>query len=459
MYRQCAAGLLAFVALLAALLTRPVPPVEDFDQSFYFSIAHDLSRYGVYSNGVFGPSGTETAPPQAGMFFMPLYPLVIWGAMQIDARFDATIACANKLRIDRAQYKRCPPYSFPVMVLHAVMLALGAFAAAKAGAVILKAPAVFYLMLAVTTAGLYSHAGLFSYMMTESLTFCLYSLCTLCLTLALDRHRTIYFSLTGFCLGLLVLTRPSFLALLPIFVIVLCVKRWLGDNAIRLGRGMALILVCALTISPWLMRNVISVGKFGLTEEYGAGIIIERLGYNKMTLTEGLLAFPACIPQVGNDAVSMIFGERVMNRWGWSGSGTFFGSGTERRVALMGQGRLDPIIGTILADELRDNWWRHALTSIPIAWCGLWVGQLWGLIFIPIFIVGGVIAVRRRNSLFLAYLFPALAMGLVHGVLANHNVRFNIGFIGPIAVGVAYVALEVWSRYGRRLQSGLATAP
>jgi hypothetical protein len=434
--------------------------VEDFDQSFYFSIAHDLERYGVYSNGVFGSPGTEAAPPKPGMFFMPLYPLVIWGAMQIDKRFEAVISCANNLRYDRAEYKRCPPYSFPVMVLHAVMLAVGAFAVAMAGALILKTPGAFYVTLAVATIGLYSHAGIFSYMMTESLTFCLYSLCILAFILAMDRHQTAYFSLTGFSLGLLVLTRPSFFALLPVFVVILCVRRWLADNEIRLCQGMALMLACALTISPWFIRNVVSVGKFGMTEEYGAGIIIERLGYNKMTLTEGLLAFPACIPQIGNDIVSKVFGERVMNRWGWSGSNTFFGSGTERRAALMAQGRLDPVIGKILTVDLRDNWWRHALTSIPIAWCGLWVGHLWGLIFIPIFMAGTAIAVRRRNSLYFAYLFPALGMGLVHGLLANHAVRFNIGFIGPIAVGVAYVALDLWTRYdNRRVQRSPATAP
>src|SRR4029450_13617935 len=42
-------------------------------------------------------------------------------------------------------------------------------------------------------------------------------------------------------------------------------------------------------------RNAISVGKFGLTEEYGAAALIERFAYDDMTAREFWLASPYCV--------------------------------------------------------------------------------------------------------------------------------------------------------------------
>ena len=44
----------------------PAKRMVDFDQSFYLTIAYDLDRHGVFSNGVFdNVDSTATAPPSA----------------------------------------------------------------------------------------------------------------------------------------------------------------------------------------------------------------------------------------------------------------------------------------------------------------------------------------------------------------------------------------------------------
>ena len=48
-------------------------------------------------------------------------------------------------------------------------------------------------------------------------------------------------------------------------------------------------------------------------------------------------------------------------------------------------GRLDPRIADIVLDEMRANWWRHLLVSIPLGWCGMRVGWLWSLLLVPLF--------------------------------------------------------------------------
>jgi hypothetical protein len=440
-----------FGFLAATLLTREPPPIEGFDQSFYYTIAYDLDRHHTYTNGIFGPSGSETEAPPPGMFFMPLYPTLVWAVMQVDGRYKAAIACANQVRYHRPDYTPCPPYSRPMMIVHALLLTIGVMAVGFAARLLIASPWALPVTAGIAALGVYSHATLFSYMMTESLAFCLYSLSTLAFLLAVRRGAARDFALTGVATALLVLARPSFLVLGPLFILMFLAQRWpLRRDPIPAAR-IAVFAVCfGLTLLPWQVRNSISVGKFALTEEYGPQQIVERFGYNKMTLREGLMAFPAALPQIGVSLTAKLFGTEGMRRFGWSEPDGFYVSGMERRHRLLAEhGRIGPIIVPLVLAELRENWWRWILTTIPIAWCGLWVGQTWGLLLIPLFAGVAVVAIRRRHALFLTYAIPALAMGLVHGAVANHNVRYNIGFIGPISVAAAYVVLLAASRWRR----------
>ena len=260
--------------------------------------------------------------------------------------------------------------------------------------------------------------------------------------------------------ALLGLARPSFLALAPLFIVLFLAQRWpFRRDAIPVARIALFALCFGLTLLPWATRNAISVGKFGLTEEYGPQQIVERMGFNTMTLREGLMAFPAALPQVGVSMTGALFGTEGMRRFGWSEPDGFYVTGMERRHRLIAEhGRIGPIIVPLVLAELRENWWKWILTTIPIAWCGLWVGQLWGLLLIPVFAGVAASAIRRGSSLFLLYALPALAMGLLHGALANHNVRYNIGFIGPISVAATFAVLAVAYRWRRKREADDAPA-
>ena len=450
-----------FVFLTVTLLTREPPAIEGFDQGFYLTIAYDLDRHHTYTNGIFGPAGSETEAPPPGMFFMPLYPMLEWALMQVDARYAAAIACANQIRYHRADHKPCVPYSRPMMIVHALLLTIGIMAIGFAARLMLASPWALPVTAAIATLGIFSHATLFSYMMTELLAFCLYSLATLAFLLAVQRGALRYFAFAGVLTALVGLARPSFLALAPLFILLFVLQRWPFRRSAIPAARIALFALCfGLTLLPWATRNAISVGKFGLTEEYGPQQIVERFGYNKMTLREGLMAFPAALPQIGVSLTGALFGTEGMRRFGWSEPDGFYVTGMERRHRLIAEhGRIGPVIVPLVLAELRENWWKWILTTIPIAWCGLWVGQLWGLVLIPIFAGVAVSAIRRGNSLFLLYAIPALAMGLLHGALANHNVRYNIGFIGPISIAAAYVVLWAAYRLWRRgVEQGSAPA-
>ena len=75
--------------------------------------------------------------------------------------------------------------------------------------------------------------------------------------------------------------------------------------------------------------------------------------------------------------------------------------------------RIDPIVGDLFRQEMADGgWWRHLLVSLPLAWCGLFVGQMWSIAMLPLF------APTMLYGLSLVYLFGR--QGLVTTAKSGH---------------------------------------
>src|SRR6267142_6028663 len=180
-------GLFSFAVLVAAITAKPARTLSDFDQSFYLTIAYDLNHHGVFSNGVFdGVDSTREVPPP-GMFFVPGYPLVVLAAMKLDARFAKAAECAVIAVNQQQDASGCEPYATPIRIIHAALLALGVLAIALAGSIIFASARLFWIAGVLATTGLASEADIFSFVMTESLTFSLYSVTMVFAALAWKR--------------------------------------------------------------------------------------------------------------------------------------------------------------------------------------------------------------------------------------------------------------------------------
>jgi 4-amino-4-deoxy-L-arabinose transferase-like glycosyltransferase len=452
----------AFVVLAVAITTRPPKWLSDFDQSFYLTIAYDIDRHGVFSNGVFDTTDSAHTAPRPGMFFVPGYPLLVLAVMKIDGRFAKAAECSVEANYGKRDGSECDVYATPIHIIHAALLALGVLAVALSGEIVFGSIRVFWLTGALATAALTAEADMFSFIMTESLTFSLYSITMLFAVLAWKRRSALHCVLGGLSLGLLCLTRPSFVILIPVLIILIAWReRWLTPN----GRwsmwwgALAFTLGTVVVIGPWIARNHVSVGKWGLTEEYGSAVLIERFAYNDMTASEFITAFPYCTPGLGDLAFDQIYGKDSMHRFVYHTRDSFFHVGRGRRDMLVKEyGRLDPLIRDIVLDEMRANWWRHLLVSIPLAWCGMWAGWMVSLLLIPLFGWACVRVTRQRQPLLLLYAAPAVVMLGLHAGMANHYTRYNLILIGPLAVGAAWLISE-WTLRVRWRSQALAPGP
>lgn len=442
-----------FGVLAAAILTRPAKWMGDFDQSFYLTIAYDLDRYGVYSNGMFDDVNSVDARPEPGMFIAPMYPLLILAVTKIDTRFAAAAWCSVEANHERRNRDSCETYSRPMHLIHALLLALGALAVARAAELIFAGSTAFWLTGIFATIGLLPADELFSFVMTESLTFSLFSLTMLALVKSWTAPGWRNFALTGVLLGVLCLTRTAFIVLAPVMLVLIMLNARRTGSALAgraVWQSIAAFAVCfAVTIAPWAIRNSVSVGKFAMTEEYGAASLVERFAFNRMTPKEFALAFPYCLPTVGPCLIASTVGQAATGRFEWYMGDSFFRIGRAMRTELIAaHKKLDPVIGDIFRTEMRDNWWRHILVSIPLAWCGLWVGGVFGLFLAPAFAFATIAAIRRRHWLFILYAIPALTMLALHAGLANHYTRYNLILLGPFAAAAAWLVAQCFSRHG-----------
>lgn len=437
-------GLAVFGILASAIFIRPEKRLLDFDQSFYLTIAHDLSRWGVFSNGIFDTVDSTVTRPPSGMFFVPVYPALVYLAMKADPRFERAVVCNVQANQKQRPMDECEFYARPIHLLHAGLLALAVVAIVLTAQAIFGGMAVPLLAGGLATAGLAVEADLFSFVMTESTGIALFSFAALAYVMAL-KSRTWHWSFAaGLLLGLLVLARPSFMVLAPVWVILLLAWRRYGPLRQSLAApALALIAAFIVVLSPWITRNAAIIGKATLTEEYGSATLIERFAFNAMTGKEFALAFPYCLPAVGPALVNRLAGAGAMSRFEWDQPGSFFQVGRAQREALVKtHGKLDPQIGGLLREQLLNNGAGYVVSTIPMGWCGLWVFQLWGLLLLPLFAAALVSAIRRA-PLFLLYAGPALVIVGAHAAAANHYPRYNLMLVGPISVGSAWIICRV----------------
>jgi hypothetical protein len=450
---KLAAVVVSLLAIGLSILSRPEWKLRDFDQVFYVTIAYDLDRYGTFSDGIFDPVDSSVQPAKPGMFFGPVFPAIVHAAMKLDSRFAEAVRCSVDSDRGHRDESTCEPYELPVRILNVVLLVIGAAAVGLAAELMFqRTPWMFAFADLLTTAALASEGQIFSFVMTESAIFAIYSVFAWLLLRALMRPTTIRFVIAGATLGILALTKPSFAVLLPAGLVLLFGSGyWITKNPINLMARhlLAFALAFACIVAPWVARNYASVGKFGLTKEYASAALVERFSYDDMTALEFFLAFPYCTPAIGDLFFDKIYGADSMHRFVYHTPESFFHTGRDRRDALIEQnGQIDPLIGQLIRDEMASSWLRYLLVNIPLAWCGMWPGGIVTLLLLPLFAMSVVKAVRARKPDLLLYAAPAVLMLVLDAAVGNHYTRYNLILIGPYSVGAAWIICSTLP-YGR----------
>ncbi|MGK7866863.1 glycosyltransferase family 39 protein [Falsiroseomonas sp. E2-1-a20] len=434
--------LLAFLLLLAGALRMPPREFNFFDQSFYATTAWELLEYGVYGDGVFDSTDGKLGAPLPGMWLPPAFPLLLAGLMALDPALRAAGACLVQIY----PAVGCQPYLGPVVPVQMALVAV-ALACLFAAARRLSGPAIAAVTTCVAMLLIWRYVPLLRLAMTEPLALALFAGALLALLAALDGDRRAAI-LLGLLLGLLVLTRPSHIVLLPLAGVALLFAP--ARRARRLVAPALLALGLAVALLPWAMRNESTLGRFALSGGYGGAILTERLAWNDMTWREFAASFVYNLPDAGDGWAKALFGAEDVRRLDWNHPDSFYAVGMARRTAMLadtgGTGVGSLIRGQVLAEPA----W-HTLTTLSMAWRGVWIGRSLGFIVLPLAIVGLMAAWRGgRSTRLLVWTAPAFIMLAVHAAASVNQERYNLALVLPISLCAALGLRAAWDRWGRR---------
>src|SRR5262249_10490384 len=162
-----------------------------------------LDRHGVFSNGIFDSVDSTKEVPPPGMFFAPLYPALALAVMKLDPRFERAVICSVEVNHGARDGAPCEGYARPTPLVPAAFPPTGVLAIAFAAQIILANRWAFWWSAVLAVACLLPDTDLFSFVMTESVTFGLYGLFGLALVAALRPGDVRYAGAAGFALGLL----------------------------------------------------------------------------------------------------------------------------------------------------------------------------------------------------------------------------------------------------------------
>ncbi len=444
----------AALALVAVLLgafwaRQPAQALSMFDQPFYLGIAHDLVQDGRFTDGfMFARAGDDGTRP-AGMRFGPLYPALVAATAELDPGVRRGMDCVVGTE---GRDPHCPSRAASLRGLQWAALCGVYWLVWWMGGVI-GGPAVAWLGLLVGLGAaplLLASAGM---VMTEIVCLGLTtgaSAAGVAAWRAAGRARAAWCGLAGAALGLAVLTRPGLLCLLPLAVAAALA----GGQGWRASAG-ALALGAGLVLAPWLARNWLVLGQFGLTRSYASHTLAQRIAFDMMDRREYALAYVCWLPD-GRGIGSMLAGAHACDRFGWDDPTSFYRLGMRHMVpeTLAASGGYEHHLGYLLHHYVFRMMLKHLLVSVPLALRGAYVSHWWGLVLFPLALGATLRALGRGTAFaplpFLIVALPAWAMLAFNAAVAVNQVRYNLMLVPAYAVAGGLAAAWVGRRAAAR---------
>lgn len=493
--RLRAAAVAAAFALCAIALSWPVAdlgPPRSSDRDQYERIAFNLARHGVFHDTQW-ESVRERAAEQPYSRREPGYPLYLAAVFAFSPEFatvghgcvddpDCEAAAPLRERVWRLTFLLGAAAVAVTFLTTFVLTRSWTVATAFGGLSLLLTPLVLIRDVPSFLAGLFLlvHA-----------------------TLAARTWRQPRIAtgvLSGLALGLLVLTKAVFQYWLAGVALVLAAGLWRdADRRRTLAPACAALVLAAWVLTlPWMVRNAVEVGHFGISGRDGELLAI-RAEYGRMTWPELRGAFAYYLPaHASNDHLRSLamrwlepetFGygrlDRANPRGFYQRAKSMEGDVAERadRIApgwRQSQVARDAVLKRAAADLIREDWLKQtALTLVfaergagfQVGGCGTLTdpaGQRFGrllgwplghacrlvrnggiLLLIPFAGLLAVVAWRRRDGSLALLLLPiAYAYG-THAAATHFHPRYSLPLVPVLVVATALAVHELAPRADR----------
>jgi hypothetical protein len=434
-------GLAALAALCCILIgfTGIKPQnLRAYDQPLYLGIASDLAQTGVYTNGRFGDAGVP------GAYTAPLYPAMVAGLALLDPTLAANAACVRGATADGLA--ECPTSLGVLLPVQVALACLTLMLVWRSTLAIGGSPVAAWAALLGAGLGTTEYAIYARTAMTEALSLPLAALAGLLLVLLVQAPRWRTAIGLGVSLGLLTLTRPEYLYLAAALGAVgLVAAIWWRRFGVRL---VAAVLISAVVIAPWSIRNERLFGTTAPTYGYAGFILVQRMAYEAMTPREWLAQFIYALPGFGPAAARLAMPDAVP-RLGWEDRpDTFYMVGNTTMQAALKAAAPNPAdqVGYLIHRYVLGDPGRFIAVTIAMAWKALWVRKYFSLIAVPCFAFLVWQACRRRDMRLLAFVLPPLFILGLHAATTVSTPRYSLMMIPAYAAAFGLLVERGWRR-------------
>lgn len=434
---RIAAPLAAALIVILAQVAWKGEKIPEADEFFYLTIADDLNRHGVFTDGPSARDGGAAAPGRLGA---PTYPLLVHLVSQADPALEEAVACHVA---DQQATRRTCGGSFHALTLVQILSAgVQAFCVFCIAWVLSGSPLVSWLALGLALAtGEFGYYA-WTYLTENTALLGFYAFLALLVSGAAT-GRARYYAAAGAALGFAALSRHAYLYLLYAAPVALALAARLPARCrprVTLGQAGLLAVAGAGVLAPWMVRNLLLFGDPALSAGYGQVALAQRLSYNAMSWQEWAVAWVYWIPKFGERIAALLFSPDLYARLGWEGPRAFYVTAGEFfRQTLDEAGGPDRHLSHLVRHYLLGDFLKHAMVTLPLTYRGIWVGSYLSVLGVILLVpVSRHLATRRALPPFLALVAPLLFMALLHGFVSVNVGRYNLPLIALYAFVTAY---------------------
>ena len=448
---QRTAALVAAIVVIGVQLSMQRTIVPNTDSLDYLSIASELSQTGIFTDGRFKVHAAVTGPHGEGMFFAPLYPAFLAVLMKVDRPFYDTAVCVVE---NHSVAGQCPlNLALPVLI-QGLLAAFSAFLVWLSAVSLTGKKSVGWLAMGLVLLVRDAYSFYAAELMTENLTFPLFSLACFLGTSGLQHKRSSRVLFSGIVLGFLALNRPSFPFLFyAISVSTLCASVFMIATRKRritfLTPLVLFVIGYAVIVTPWVVRNGLTLHSYEISKGYGVFILQERVAFDSMTSREWAASFIFGLPDFGDSLAKRLLPPADYERLDYGATDGFYLTGNREKPLWQSPGEADRRLHDMIHHYIVANLLKHMLVTLSLAWRGMWVGKYWGLVTIPVFAGVAIHALRTRWWPFLLYAFPAWYMLAFNAFLTVNVVRYNLVLLPCLAIATAWSLVAFW-QYSRK---------
>ena len=396
-------------------------------------------------HGVFGLSnGNLEQAPAAGNANAPVYMFLVAGLSYFDDGLRSSLICL----LQKPQPANGCVLNFTsVLIMQSVLSALTIMMVFLITLrVLARRSCAFIAALLVAFTGIPAEYA--SVFFTENVIMPAFLVMVLALIFYVEKQTPTRALLIGLALGIMTLTRPSYIYLLYGFILFfVAAMPWMGwrHNASRL---LAILFGFGAVATPWALRNYFEIGSFELTSGgYAEIILAQRVNYNQMSWAEWAVAFVYWFPDSGDSIAELLFPKHLYERLSWDDGSYYMGGMDFYRQTVIAAGGLEHTLSYLLKNEVLQHPIKHSLVTLALAWRGIFIAKYWSVLGLACSAGFLVDTIKKNNWTFAVILLPMVFMVAFHAAISVSISRYNLFLMAPYAIGMAWFFDNLAARY------------